>query len=152
MILQSQTNDKYDPGRGISSLDERPGRPDHPLVQTLREPVLMRIDSLLAVAALVGIYVLSGAAFAAAEEGGGNTASPQAVTEEVAQPTTATPVTIEEGATLKAEEPPMEQRAAPETTLRVRSTRPRNDTHRDARACLEKGNKTAIIICAEKYR
>jgi hypothetical protein len=112
----------------------------------------MRIDSLLAVAALVSIYVLSGAAFAAAEEGGGNTPPPQVVTEEVAQPTTATPVKIEEGPAIKAEEPSMEKPPASETTVRVRSTRPRNDPHRDARACLVKENKTAIILCAEKFR
>ncbi len=34
----------------------------------------------------------------------------------------------------------------------LRTSRPRVDRHRDARACLEAGNNLAIIKCAEKYR
>ena len=114
----------------------------------------MRIKSVVAVVALILCGLPGWNAFAAVQDGSSETFTLQAVVEEVteAQPTAATPVNIEEGTAPKAEEPPMEKTPAPETNLRVRSTRPRNDPHRDARACLDAGNKTAIIICAEKYR
>jgi hypothetical protein len=114
----------------------------------------MRIKSLVAIMSLV-ISVLPGwNAFAAGQNEPGEMSTAQAAADEApaAQPNVATPVNIEEGAALREQEPSMEQRPAPETTVRVRSTRPRNDPHRDARACLDKENKTAIIICAEKYR
>jgi hypothetical protein len=112
----------------------------------------MRINSLVAVIALIIFSQPGWNAFAADSDGGSETATPQAEESPVDQSTTATPVTIEEGPVSKMEEPPMEQRAEPATNLRVRSTRPRKDPHRDARACLDKENKTAIIICAEKFR
>jgi hypothetical protein len=34
----------------------------------------------------------------------------------------------------------------------IRSSRPRVERHRDARACLDAGDNLAIIKCAEKYR
>jgi hypothetical protein len=42
-----------------------------------------------------------------------------------------------------------EQSAA---TVSIRSTRPKVDRHRDARACLDLGDNKAIIKCANKYR
>ncbi len=35
---------------------------------------------------------------------------------------------------------------------RLRNTRPKVERHRDARACLEAGDNSAIIKCANKYR
>lgn len=45
-----------------------------------------------------------------------------------------------------------EKQAAVQTAMPVRSTRPRNYSHKDARACLDAGDNAAIIRCAEKYR
>jgi hypothetical protein len=114
----------------------------------------MRINSLVAVMALMLCGLPGWSAFAENADGDVETTTSQATAEEApaAQSTTATPVTIQEGAAPIVEEPPMQQSAEPATNLRVRSTRPRKDPHRDARACLDKENKTAIIICAEKFR
>ncbi|MEQ1879509.1 MAG: hypothetical protein ABL878_00895 [Burkholderiales bacterium] len=112
----------------------------------------MRINSFVAVTALMLCGLPGWNAFAANPDGGSETFAPQAEEAPVAQPTAATPVNIEEGMVPKVDEPQMEQRPTPATNVRVRSTRPRNDPHRDARACLDKENKTAIIICAEKFR
>lgn len=43
--------------------------------------------------------------------------------------------------------PMLEKQDAP-----VRNSRPKFERHRDARACLEAGDNSAIIKCANKYR
>jgi len=51
-----------------------------------------------------------------------------------------------------SEEQDITRTGEPDAGVSVRSTRPRIDRHRDARACLDAGNNLVIIKCAEKYR
>jgi hypothetical protein len=99
----------------------------------------MQIKPILAAAVAAAFMASASAAFAADE-------APEMKTETKAE------VKSEDVVEGKTEEQPLQKARKVDTTVSVRSTRPQNEPHKDARACLDAGNNEAVIKCAEKYR
>jgi len=115
----------------------------------------MQIKSILAAAAAIAFMIQAWTAIAAQDS---RNASEKIILQARAgdMPETNTGGEAEENSEDAAEAAldtqPMTKSGKSAATVSVRSTRPRNDPHKDARVCLTAGNNDAIIRCAEKYR
>jgi hypothetical protein len=136
-------------------LDERSAGADYRGVQSNRRRVPMQIKSILAAAAAIAFMIQAWTAIAAQDS---RNASEKFILQARAgdMPETNTrgeaEVNSEDAAEATSDTPSMTESGKSVATVSVRSTRPQNDPHKDARVCLNAGNNDAIIRCAEKYR
>ena len=137
-------------------LDERSAGADYRRVQSNRRRVpIMQIKSILAAAAAIAFMIQAWTAIAAQDSRNASELfilqaragdMPETNTEGEAE------VNSEDAAEATFDTQPMTKSGKSVATVSVRSTRPQNDPHKDARVCLNAGNNDAIIRCAEKYR